>query len=411
MLLLGHRFQPSYAQSRSWTLDEMVAYIGADEWHDNGIWGTGVRVGVLDLGFQNADQITERIHFPDDVNAANIINGNQVHGTEILEIMHAIAPEADYYLYPVSPAGDNVRQAVDWLIEQQVQVVAFAASTLDLPLNGDNVSARQMDRLADSGAIVVVSAGNHGRSILSDTFQDTNGDGWHEYTGGYSGWGVTPLQSSRFGQAHLRWDDVWGSASIDLDLYILGADARTVIAASTDIQNGNNGMLPFEDTFFNMIAGRQYYVAIRAKDPSQSISARFYLFVDDAVLSTASMESSIMAPGDSLQAITVGGLERDGTIYDRSGRGPTWDGRLKPELVAPSRLILSERGLTYEFEGTSAATPVVAGVVVLLRQMMPDATAEDIKTYLYTNARDIVAIGPDNYSGYGIVSILFPETE
>lgn len=410
-LLLRQPSQLVYAQSHSWTLEELITYIGADEWHENGVLGTGIKVGVLDLGFQDANRITERIHFPDGVNAANILNGDQVHGTQILEIIHAIAPEAEFYLYPLSPAGDNVSQAVDWLIEQEVQVVVFAASTLDLPLNGQNESARQMDRLADSGAVVVVSAGNHGCSILADTFQDTNGDGWHEYIGGYSGWGVTPLQSSRFGQAHLRWDDEWGRASIDLDLYILGADARTVIAASTDIQNGSNGMLPFEDTFFNMVAGRQYYVAIRAKDPSQPISAQFYLFVDDAVLSEIPMESSITAPGDSTQAITVGGLERDGTIYDRSGRGPTWDGRLKPELVAPARIILNGRGFTYEFEGTSAATPVVAGAVALLRQYMPDATPDEIKAYLFTNAHDIVAIGPDFHSGYGIVSIPFPETE
>lgn len=410
-LLGSYTFQFTHAQSRNWTLEEVNTYIGADEWHDNGILGTDIKVGILDLGFQDANRITQRIHFPEDVSAANILNGDQFHGSQILEIIHAIAPEAEFYLFPLSPAGDNVRQAVDWIIEHEVQVAVLAATTLDLPINGENESAQQMDRLADSGAIVVVSAGNHGRSILTDTFQDTNGDGWHEFVGGYSGWGVTPLQSSRFGQAHLRWDDVWGSANIDLDLYILGADARTVIAASTDIQDGSNGKLPFEDTFFNMVAGRQYYVAIRAKDPSQPISTQFYLFVDDAVLGVAAMESSITAPGDSFEAITVGGLERDGTIYARSGRGPTWDGRLKPDLVAPVRIILNGRGFSYEFEGTSASTPVVAGAVVLLRQFMPDATSEDIKTFLFMNARDIVAIGPDNHSGYGIVYIPFPETE
>jgi subtilisin family serine protease len=94
---------------------------------------------------------------------------------------------------------------------------------------------------------------------------------------------------------------------------------------------------------------------------------------------------TIGAPGAAEQAITVGKTnERDQVSWD-SSRGPTLDGRLKPDCVAPGAHILAasplalRKGAYYSFDCTSYAVPHVTGTLALLKGAFPDAVAGDLK--------------------------------
>jgi hypothetical protein len=101
-------------------------------------------------------------------------------------------------------------------------------------------------------------------------------------------------------------------------------------------------------------------------------------------------------------------------ICDFSSKGPTGDGRIKPDIAAPgsiitasyqstnnidrSRLVFqnSINGNTYNYgimQGTSMSSPFVAGVVALWLQIKPDLTPEQIKD-IFVNASKT-----DNYTG------------
>lgn len=103
---------------------------------------------------------------------------------------------------------------------------------------------------------------------------------------------------------------------------------------------------------------------------------------------------SVDQTGAQERAITVGattpGLD---TIASFSSKGPTGDGRVKPDLVAPGEGVLTPRsgadlaGVPYvRFAGTSAAAPYVAGTVALMLDRNPALTSKEIHRRLGSTA-------------------------
>jgi hypothetical protein len=107
--------------------------------------------------------------------------------------------------------------------------------------------------------------------------------------------------------------------------------------------------------------------------------------------------------------ITVGWLFSNGRIVENSGRGPTTDGRLKPELVAKGfgvQTILPNNGFGQVY-GSSYAAPLVAGLTAQLYQkykqqftVYPNSAL--IKSILCNTAEDLGKSGPDYIYGFGI---------
>lgn len=107
--------------------------------------------------------------------------------------------------------------------------------------------------------------------------------------------------------------------------------------------------------------------------------------------------------------ITVGWLFSNGKIVENSGRGPTTDGRLKPELVAKGfavSTILPNNGFGQVY-GSSYAAPQVAGLATQLYQKykqqfgaFPNGAL--IKSILCNTAEDLGKPGPDYIYGFGI---------
>jgi len=121
---------------------------------------------------------------------------------------------------------------------------------------------------------------------------------------------------------------------------------------------------------------------------------------------------SITDPGNAESAITVGATHRHqphvyGVSYF-SSRGPTGDGRSKPDLVAPGEKIEAPipNGGSALKDGTSMAAPHVSGAAALLMARHDELVGdpETIKRILCTTATDL---GRERYfQGAGMLDIL-----
>lgn len=114
----------------------------------------------------------------------------------------------------------------------------------------------------------------------------------------------------------------------------------------------------------------------------------------------------IIAPADADSVISVGAVRSNGSIASFSSHGPTYDGRIKPEVCARgyATACASPAGKGYTAaSGTSLATPLVGGAAALVLEAHPDWTPMMVREALMQTASQ--ASTPDNDYGYGIIDV------
>ncbi len=113
----------------------------------------------------------------------------------------------------------------------------------------------------------------------------------------------------------------------------------------------------------------------------------------------------VCTPADADSILSTGAVNRDGVIADFSSRGPTYDGRVKPEVCALGVSTYCVRSNTEDGyrtgSGTSFSAPLVAGAAAVVLSANPDWTNMQVMEALMMTAS--LSNYPDNTYGYGII--------
>lgn len=108
---------------------------------------------------------------------------------------------------------------------------------------------------------------------------------------------------------------------------------------------------------------------------------------------------SIWGANSHPQVITVGAVNKNEQFVGYSSQGPGALDQNKPDFCS----ITHFKGFSDSDRGTSAATPIAAGVIALLKEANPSLSQDQVKSVLKSTAKDIGPAGWDQHSGAGII--------
>ena len=292
---------------------DQITQIGVDKMHQEGYHGEGMLIGILDAGFQNANNVT----FLKPVFAEN----------RVLATYDFVNKETS--VYEDDSHGLSCFSAIAATVDGQLYGTAYKASF-----------------------------------IL------------------------------------LRTEDANSEKQIEEANWLFGAEYAD--SAGVDVISSSLGYSQFDD------ASTSYtYQNMDGKTALSSRAAQIATETGMVIVVAAGNEGSdswhyITAPSDAASVLAIGAVTQTGTRAYFSSFGPSADGRVKPDLDARGQgtVIGVPSGQIKVGDGTSFATPLIAGLATGFWQSHPRLTAAQVTTALRRSGSQYSS--PDYQLGYGI---------
>lgn len=253
-------------------------------------------------------------------------------------------------------------------------------------INGDSVVSDQ-----PGDVVTPIDPAEHGTEV------------WSVLAACAPGTMVGPAFGATFALAKV--DDPNTETHADEDRWVAGLEWADSLGVQ--IVNSSLGYRYFDDSTsysFAQLNGRTAASTVAAAQAA----ARGLLIVN-AMGNDGPQFGTLLAPADADSIIAVGGVDSVGNVYYTSSRGPTADGRRKPELAArgvdmPVARATSVNSYAIGFRGTSLATPLITGAAALVEQAWPDLNAMAVRRALLLAGNR--ALTPDDAVGNGVPDVL-----
>ena len=203
-----------------------------------------------------------------------------------------------------------------------------------------------------------------------------------------------------------RTEDADGEYRAEEDYWVAAVEWADSLGA--DIVNSSLGYTVFDD-------GEGYsYEDLDGNTAVTTVAANIAVSRGIVVVTSAGNEGDeqwvyVTTPADGFDVLAVGAVDESGTIAASSSRGPTFDGRIKPDFVALGvHVAMVDTGTlsSYEYNnGTSYSAPSVSGAVALILEVNDSWGPVEVKNALIETASRGIA-DADTFYGYGMIDAL-----
>src|SRR5262249_28870990 len=338
-------------------------------------------------------------------------------GTALLEIVHDVAPGAKLLFSGPASSLDMI-DSVACLVDAGANVIVDDLGFFGEPYFEDGPVAAAVEAAVTAGGSDRSSAVNQAEGHVEEDFLQLRGSVVHDFGGGDQFNGVVVPGGGTL-TCILQWNDPFGAAADDYDLFLLDANLN-VVAQSVDQQNGSQDPIEAVSVVNQTNTDQLANIVIQR---FAGASRRLELFcLGAAALEHGTAAGSIFGHAALPSVVTVGAVDvRDPGLDDVeafSSHGPAridfpqLENRAKPDLVAFDGVAISNAGgfpacpPFCAFFGTSAAAPHSAGIAALLLDQDPTLTPAEVQAALTRGAVDIGPGGFDDASGFGRVDAL-----
>ena len=389
---------------------------GSSLWHESGITGAGIKIGVIDIGFSGASALlgTElpqtvnmRCYLTEsDIPTSTLDCGESAHGTIVAESIIDIAPDAALYL-AATRSTDDLVEVVDWMASEGVTIINMSLGwQYDGP--GDGTSPHQYSPLntlakaASRDILWINSAGNSGQSSWLGVPTDLDANGIIEFEDAGE---ALSLNAHDDYIIQLRWQGHWGREPRDLNLHLRDS-AGNIIAQSLNPQSRQPTHNPYE-----LIAtDKDKAATLHVTTFAESLPEWLQVVIWHGEITQTTESGSILSPADStdrrMLAVGAAHWQSTDTIQSYSSRGPLPTGGTKPDIVGAD----CGQVTSGTFCGTSQASPHIAALAALVMQQYPDYAADDVAHFLRENAYLPTQDGSPNTWGAGFAYLPAPPT-
>jgi len=408
--------------------------------------------------------------------------GAGAEGTALLEIVHDLAPGAQlsFANADTSLTFNEAVNALAASNDVVVDDLGFFDVPFDGTSSVSSNTAAALNRTSNRIRAYVTSVGNGADEHYLGAYTDSGVDG--TTVSGISNAGrlhlfaPTPATTDELGLGSqpynlislpqggevvvfLNWDDPAGASANNYDLYLVRQSTNTVVARGTDVQRGSQDAIEFVD-FTNAGSTDMFRIVVQNVN-NRALPRLLNLFAFQPQCATDgprllvpgrharvnynTIANSVIAQSDAggapVSVISVGAIcsgspaavaqfaasqapsescndPSHATIEFYSSRGPTFDGRMKPDVTAIDGVQVTGAGsFVNPFFGTSAAAPHVAAEAALLLQGAsclgstgagardPAAARSALRNMIVSGADPVAGSIPDNVFGFGLANV------
>ncbi len=387
--------------------------------------GAGAIVGVISDGVSNLAAAQASADLPPAVNVG--VAGSGDEGTAMLEIVHDLAPGAGLAFHGAGSGSAGMITAQNWLAG--TAGARILSDDIWLPrepyFEDGPVALNAATLVTGSDVVYFTSAGNRAQRHIPQAFRDGGARNLgtlgasrpHDFGNGDVTADIRLRNPNGTGVRHtivLQWNELFGDAERDFDLYLVDPTFANILALSMNAQAGTGDPLELIDFTYN---GPDNVPARIVVDYAGALPAPTGITLKVAANGPTFLEyvnsaGSINPHATHPLVYALGAIDQaepgNDAVEGFSSRGPAESffplrvARNKPDACAVDGVtVTGAGGFASPFFGTSAASPHGAGIAALLRGVLPALTSADVRNVLSTNAVDIGPAGFDAASGAG----------